>query len=195
MKKILFLDVDNTICNSTKRFVEIYNQEYNQQADWTKCYKWDLSDICPLVKDSGLYFAREDFYNDKLELIDNHVKGIIAILYLQGYDVHFITIGTKNNLKYKEQWLERNFPYITKDKYHLLEKTDMGKSEISMINGILVDDNYINLLTSSADLKICMHKETEWNKDIEKSGFKRLHNSMELYNYLMKLEEAGEIIV
>ena len=50
MKKILYLDVDNTICNSTKRFVEIYNQEYNQQADWTKCYKWDLSDICPLVK-------------------------------------------------------------------------------------------------------------------------------------------------
>ena len=94
-EKILYLDVDNTICNSTKRFVEIYNQEYNQQADWTKCYKWDLSDICPLVKDSELYFAREDFYNDKLELIDNHVKGIIAILYLQGYDVHFITIGTK----------------------------------------------------------------------------------------------------
>ena len=56
-----------------------------------------------------MYFAREDFYNDKLELIDNHVKGIIAILYLQGYDVHFITIGTKNNLKYKEQWLEKNF--------------------------------------------------------------------------------------
>ena len=195
MKKILYLDVDNTICNSTKRFVEIYNQEYNANADWNKCCKWDYSDICPLLKDSELYFAREDFYNDKLELIDNHVKGIIAILYLQGYDVHFITIGTKNNLKYKEQWLERNFPYITKDKYHLLEKTDMGKSEISMINGILVDDNYINLLTSSADLKICMHKETEWNKDIEKSGFKRLHNSMELYNYLMKLEEAGEIIV
>lgn len=193
MKKLLFLDVDNTLCNSTKRFVEIYNQEYNANADWTKCYKWDYSDICPLLEDSEIFFAREDFYNDKMELTDTHIKGIIAILYLRGYDINFVTIGTKNNLKYKEKWLEKNFPYISKDKYHLLEKTSMGKEEIHMQDGILVDDSYINLLTSNADLKICMHKRTDWNKDIERSGFIRLNNSMELYNYLMKLEKEGVI--
>lgn len=194
MKKLLFLDVDNTICNSTKRFVEIYNQEYNINADWTKCYKWDYSDICPLLEDSETFFAREDFYNDKLELVDNYIKGVIAMLYLQKYDINFVTIGTKNNLKYKEKWLKENFPYISKDKYHLLEKTNMGKEEISMLGGILVDDNYINLLTSNADLKICMHKRTEWNKDVERSGFVRLHNSMELYHHLMKLEKEGKIV-
>ena len=172
MEKLLFLDVDNTICNSTKRYVEIYNQEYNANADWAKCYKWDLSDICPLIKDSESYFAREDFYNEQMELMDDYIKGVIAMLYLQKYDIIFVTICTKDNLKYKAKWLEKNFSYIEKDKYHLLEKTNMGKEEIHMQNGILVDDNYINLLTSNADLKICM----------------------ELYHHLMKLEKEGVIV-
>ena len=194
MRKLLYLDVDNTICNSTKRFVEIYNQEYNQQADWTKCYKWDYSDICPLLEDAEPIFAREDFYNDKLELMDKYIKTIILLLHLQDYDIHFVTIGTKDNLKYKEQWLEQQFPYIRKDNYHLLEKTNMGKEEIHMQSGILVDDNCINLLTSNSDLKICMHKVTGWNKDIEKSGFIRLNDSLELYEFIKKLEREGVII-
>lgn len=194
MRKLLYLDVDNTICNSTKRFVEIYNQEYNQQADWTKCYNWDYSDICPLLGDAEVIFAREDFYNNKLELMDNYMATIIRLLHLQNYDIHFVTIGTKYNLAYKEKWLEEQFPYIPKKNYHLLEKTDMGKEEIHMQGGILVDDNYINLLTSNSDLKICMHKITGWNKDIERSGFIRLNDSLELYEFIKKLEKEGVII-
>ena len=194
MRKLLYLDVDNTICNSTKRFVEIYNQEYNQQADWTKCYKWNYSDVCPLLEDAEAIFAREDFYNDKLELTDKHIKVIILLLHLQDYDIHFVTIGTKDNLAYKKQWLAKQFPYIPENNYHLLEKTNMGKEEIHMQGGILVDDNCINLLTSNSDLKICMHKVTGWNKDIEKSGFIRLNDSLELYEFIKKLEREGVII-
>lgn len=194
MRKLLYLDVDNTICNSTKRFVEIYNQEYNQQADWTKCYKWDYSDICPLLEDAEVIFAREDFYNDKLEFMDKYIKLIIQLLHLQDYGINFVTIGTKNNLKYKEQWLKVQFPYIHKNNYHLLEKTNMGKEEIHMQDGALIDDSYINLLTSNSDLKICMHKPTGWNKDVERSGFIRLNNSLELYDFIKKLEKEGVII-
>ena len=194
MRKLLYLDVDNTICNSTKRFVEIYNQEYNQQADWTKCYNWDYSDICPLLEDAEVIFAREDFYNYKLELMDNYMATIIRLLHLQNYDIHFVTIGTKYNLAYKEKWIEEQFPYIPKTNYHLLEKTDMGKEEIHMQGGILVDDNYINLLTSNSDLKICMHKKTGWNKGVERSGFIRLNDSLELYEFIKKLEKEGVII-
>jgi len=187
VKKKLFFDVDNTICNSTKRFVEIYNKTYNANADWTKCYRWDYSDICPLLEDSEVIFAREDFYKD-IEFTDKLIQNVIGMLYLEKYDINFITIGTKENLKYKKLWLEENFPVIKEENYHLLEKTSMGKEEISMQGGILIDDNYINLLTSNADLKICMHKETEWNKGVEKSGFIRLHNSSELFRYILKLE-------
>lgn len=193
MEKILYFDVDNTICNSTKRFTEIYNQEYNQQADWTKCFKWDYSDICPLLKNSETIFAREDFYNEQLEFVDEWISGVITAFHLLGYDVNFVTIGTKENLKYKRLWLEKQFPYISKKNYHLLEKTCMGKEEIHMQGGTLIDDSYINLLTSNADLKICMHKPTDWNKDVEKSGFKRLYNSLELFDYITGLKKAGVI--
>lgn len=192
MKKKLFFDVDNTICNSTKRFVEIYNEKYNQQADWRKCYKWDYSDICPLLNDSEEFFARPDFYNNKMDYQDVYIPSILDYLYnVDRFDVHFVTIGTKDNLYFKEKWLKKRFKYIPKENYHLLEKLNMGKSEIDMIGGILIDDSYINLLTSNADLKICMHKQTDWNKDAEKSGFKRFNDSLQLYNYLKTLERYG----
>jgi hypothetical protein len=39
-----------------------------------------------------------------------------------------------------------------------------------------------------------MHKKTEWNKDVEKSGFVRLENGLELYQFIMNLEKEGVII-
>lgn len=158
MNKKLFFDVDGTICNSPKRIVEIYNKEFNQNSNWEECNKWDFSDVCPLLQDSEQFFARPDFYTD-IELTDEYIKGVISMFYLIGYDINFVTIGTKNNLKYKKNWLVEQFPYISNNKMILLEKTDMGKGEIDMIGGILIDDNYINLLTSNADRKICMHKK------------------------------------
>lgn len=193
MKRKLFFDVDNTITNSTKRFVDIYNQIYNADADWTKCYRWDYSDICPLLEDAETIFAREDFYKG-IEFTDRYIRSVIGMLHLEKFDINFITIGTKENLKYKKLWLNKNFPFVNKNNYFLLEKTSMGKEEIPMQNGILIDDNYINLLTSNADLKICMHKETEWNKGVERSGFVRLHNSLELFKYIIELKEEGVIV-
>lgn len=195
MKKKLFFDVDNTITNSTKRFVDIYNRTYNTNADWTKCYRWDYSDICPLLEDSEQFFARPDFYNWQMEYQDVNVPSIIKYLHdVGGYEINFVTIGTKDNLYFKEKWLEWHFPYISKENYHLLHKTEMGKEEIDMSGGILIDDNYINLLTSNADLKICMHKSVEWNKDVERSGFKRLYNSLELFQYIRELEGDDKFV-
>ena len=110
MKKKLFFDVDNTICNSTKRFVEIYNQLYNQKADWRECYKWDYSDICPLIDNSENIFARPDFYDNQLDYHDPYIYSILDYLYNHdNFDVHFVTIGTKDNLYFKEKWLEKRF--------------------------------------------------------------------------------------
>ena len=39
--------------------------------------------------------------------------------------------------------------------------------------------------------KICMHKETGWNKDVERSGFKRVKDSLHLYQYIKELEAGG----
>jgi 5'(3')-deoxyribonucleotidase len=188
MNKLLYFDVDNTICNSTKRFVQIYNREYNENANWQDCYLWDYSDICPKLKDSEVIFSREDFYNHEMDFKDKYIDTIIKLLYLKNYDINFVTIGSKENLKYKSNWLKHNFPYIRQSNYHMLEKLSMGKEEIHMQNGILIDDNYINLLTSNADLKICMHKKVEWNKGVEQSGFIRLKNSLELYDFITQLE-------
>jgi 5'(3')-deoxyribonucleotidase len=193
MKKKIFFDVDSTLCNSPKRFIELYNEKYNQNADWKKVYKWDFSDVCPLLENAEEIFAHPEFYNAQLEYMDVYIPSVLNYLHTSGeYEIDFVTIGNKDNLYFKKNWLQRNFPYITDDHYHLLNKIKMGKSEIDMSDSILIDDNYINLLTSNADLKICMYDIMEWNKDVEKSGFKRLKDSLDLYNYLSMLERDGK---
>lgn len=194
MKKILYFDVDNTICNSTKRFVEIYNEIYNEQADWTQCYQWDYLDICPKLKEPELIFAREDFYNDKLNFKDKYIYTVIKLLYLLDYEIHFVTIGSEDNLKYKTDWLIQKFPYVPIENYHLLHKLDMGKEEVDMKDGIIIDDNFINLSSSNASLKICMHKIVEWNEDVEANGFIRLKDGFELYEFLYMLEKRGGLL-
>ena len=195
MKKKLFFDVDGTICKSPKRVVQIYNEEFNQNSNWEECNKWDFSDVCPLLLDAESYFSRPDFYKNQLELTDPYIKGIISLLFISGYEIYFITIGSKDNLEHKKNWLIEQFPYVLESNMILLEKLNMGKAEIDMQGGILIDDNYINLLTSNADEKICMHKRTEWNEGVERSGFVRLKDSLELYNYIIKLEKEGRFDV
>jgi hypothetical protein len=192
MEKKLFWDVDNTLVNSKKRFVELYNIEYKQDADWRKVCKYDLSDECPLVENPIEIFNKPQFYNNDLDWEDMYVPEILRMLQLRdGFEIHIVTIGTKENLFFKKQWLKRRLKFINEENYHLLEKTDLGKGEINMINSTLIDDSYINLLTSNSKLKICMHKRTEWNKDCERSGFIRIENSLLLYQYIKKLEEQG----
>lgn len=170
-KQNLFLDFDNTICNSIKAFCNTYNTTYpyNQTkdfkpADWTKCAKWNFSDQCNISSDEEVehIFSIHNFF-EKLEFM-SYAEEVIPKL-CEKYNVIICSIGTLENLSHKSLWIKENMPYIRNTILINNDGCKMDKSIINMDNGIFIDDVSSNLFSSNARYKYCFGKKYEWNTD------------------------------
>lgn len=165
-KRKIFLDFDGTIVNSSKRFIEIYNELTNDKADWTKINNWNFSDQCSFLTNKMIgeifamkeFFVNLDFYNKNTLEIFNELK--------QKYEILITTIGSPMNIAYKTKWIKDN---LNHDNMILLSQnsTTMDKSIVSMANGIIIDDHEDNLFSSDADMKISFGVRKGWNKNWE----------------------------
>ncbi|HHT98242.1 MAG TPA: hypothetical protein GXZ90_10170 [Clostridiales bacterium] len=162
MKKI-FLDFDGTIVNSVKKIVQLYNERFQKQAEWTKVNKWNFTDQCPEIESSiKSFFASDEFYED-LELYDFNTLRVFNLL-KNKYEVIICTIGCVDNVAKKSQWIKKNLKH---ENIILLAKDNniMDKSIIDMSGGIIIDDHENNLFTSNADIKINFGLKREWNQN------------------------------
>jgi 5'(3')-deoxyribonucleotidase len=185
-KRKLFIDYDSTIVNSIKRICEMYNEEYINHpkfipARWYLVEKWDFADQCKLAP-KGLvtyYFNREDFFNEKLEFMEN-AEEIINRLNSK-FDIYVPSLGYKDNLYFKEEWLKKKMPFVN---FIGCSSNDCkDKSHIDMSGGIIIDDHIDNLKTSNADIKICYGDIYDWNKNW--TGIRKW-NWYEIYDFLME---------
>jgi len=168
-KQNLFLDIDNSITNSTKAFVDTYNHLYKYHeefipAQWDKVQKYDFSDQCGILKTSSdrLEIFNNSIFFKKLEFINHNTYGVIREL-SNKYRILFISIGTPKNLSLKSLWLEENFPFI--NDYILINNGNkIDKSIVNMNEAIFIDDCTGNLDSSNAKLKIIFGREYEWSQ-------------------------------
>lgn len=185
-KRELYIDFDSTIVNSIKRICEMYNDEYINHpkfkpAKWYLVEQWDFKDQCPLAP-KGLityYFNREDFFNEKLEFMEN-AKEILYKIDTK-FDIFVPSLGYSANLEYKECWLKNNLTFIKEFIPCDFNEYD-DKKHIDMSNGIIIEDNAKNLESSNANIKICYGDIYDWNKNW---NGKRCWNWYEVYNFLM----------
>lgn len=186
-KKDLFLDFDNTIANSLKRIVEMYNEDYIsypdfKKADWRKVRIWNFGDQCHLLTNNVIerYFGEKRFF-DGLELYENAKEAIERLSEL--YTIKIVSMGNSDNLKYKGQYILNNLNGISE--YIPINFKDAdNKEHIDMSDGIFIDDNTKYLNSSNAKVKIVYGELYEWNKDW--NGL-RFQNWIKLENYLTKL--------
>lgn len=167
-KNKLFIDFDNTVCESTKQFCRVYNTLYANHpefkpADYTKVLEYNFKDVCPLIEnpldifEHPLFFSSLEFYNDNtyevLEKLNKKYQLIIA------------TIGSPKNLALKCNWLENNLPFIKDYVLVFNEGCHMNKNVINMKDSIFIDDIPSNLLSVNAREKILFGKIYPWNAD------------------------------
>jgi 5'(3')-deoxyribonucleotidase len=166
MDKIkVYVDFDSSLVNSTKKLVEMLNEKFHKNEDWTKIKKYNCNDLFPEVTQQQVtdIFADELFFHG-LEIFDNANEVLSA--YSDMFDYIIVTIGTQSNLFWKEKWCLENltFPFI----FYGIEKDGMGKGKdvCDMSGGIIIDDHIDNIITSNADYKILYkgNYETEWNQ-------------------------------
>ncbi len=169
-KQKLFLDFDNTICNSIQSFCSVYNIFYQDQTDfkpaiWQDVKMWNFLDQCPILegdKEKVHNIFEHNLFFNNLELMDDCTREVIEKL-CEKYTVIVASIGTPLNIARKSLWLRDNLPCI-KDYVLLVNDGNvMCKELVNMESAVFLDDVVSNLDSVNAKHKIIFGKEYIWN--------------------------------
>ncbi len=191
-KKILYFDFDETITASADKLIYLANKEFKTKVKFGSHYKYDFTDIFPQMTEPIKYFSQPEFFQG-LRFIDRDMLGVLKVLHRLNFDLRTVTIGCKKNIELKIQWIQENLPFFNLKDSHFIIKDGLGKGEVDLSDGVLIDDALENLITSNAWHKICFGKVTEYNEQAENLGYFRASNSLILFLHICGLVAEGEI--
>lgn len=184
----LFLDFDETITLSTKQFVKVANKKFNLNKNWHESKLWNFTDLYPeiTVEDVNEIFCSEDFFVD----LEPH-KGVVETIekLKDGLSLHIATIGLKENLNKKVEWIKKNFKDVEFEFTGILDdgvNIVYNKSSIDMSGSIFIDDRIDNLRSSNAKLKILYkdYRNYSWQKTDCNEDIYIVNSWKEIYDIL-----------
>ena len=185
-KPKLFIDFDNTITNSTKAIVDLYNEDFKyykkyEYVHWTDIRSWDFLECnCAKPEYINTYFNQQRFF-DRVEFMDNAEEVLNRLK--DKYEIIIVSMGYSPNLRAKEYWIKEHIPYAKFIGTNFKKHND--KSHIDMSDGIFIDDN-AKYLNTNAKYQVCFGDIYDWNRDWEG---KRCFNWYEVEKYLEEIEE------
>lgn len=166
----VFIDVDDTLLQSSEAVIDVLNQKYNtgktvqDVRDWGfKSIKSDLTS-----EEVGEIFGSSMFW-DCVKPIANCLETLQK--FSDHLDITIVTVGSAENLKYKAEWLEEFLPQATLLGIPCTEEHSNGKFSkdvTDMKGGIQIDDR-MDALHTNASLKILIKNGRNWkwgNPDI-----------------------------
>ena len=194
VKKKLFIDVDNTLLDSIKAIVDLYNEDFSAYPKYKFVHPYQIDSYdfkeLPLINKQYIdhYFCQPRFF-EKVEFMDN-AEEVIEKLKTK-YDITFVSMGNYANLKLKERWIEEHIH----DTHFIGVSFEVSKdkSVVDMSDGILIDDSYEMLVSSNADVKICFGDFYEWNNQETEKPYLRLMNWKDVERFLMKDDIGGDL--
>ena len=196
-KTTIFLDIDDVIFNSSEIVVSILNQRYSLNKTINDLRDWGYRSIYPkmTIKMIEDIYESKDFW-DKIEIKNEFLIHICQNKELwEQYNWAFVTQGNWNNLGKKNNFLYQH--PIFKDYYNNVYFFGLGinepKSNINMINGIQIDDNFNNLKGTNANLKILLKNNRDTNYNTHEIK-KDLYNREDLY-IINTFKELREILL
>lgn len=185
----IYCDFDNTIVNTVKCIVDLYNDDFKYYPNfknviWMDIDSWDFTECELASKDYiNMLFTQPRFFR-KLGFMDWSFNVLMKLKDM--HDISIISLGTTPNLKQKEKWIDDMF-YGLKF-VGINSHVYQDKSCVNMSDGILIDDVADNLISSNAKYKICFGDEYSWNKDWNGT---RCHNWHDIYYKIQELNERS----
>ena len=175
MKKIL-IDMDDVLCYSVDRVVELYNKEFGTNYSIEDFQGWNLAsyatnDIYKYYGMEGLHFFRD--LKPIQEMID-----LVHELISEGNEVVIVTSINKNNFEGiidKTSWVETYLPDISD--MLIVESKEYVEGDV------LIDDGSHNLKASPATHKVLFDRP--WNRDNQ--DYTRVDSAADIKEYLKTL--------
>ena len=177
--------------------VELINKKYRipnnlQPKTREQCKDWDFKGLWrPLTKEQQMeLFESSDFWNTVT--IKPEFYNIVRSGILDEYDNIFVTKGSIYNLFRKKEFLyeEVDIKDVFKDFGFVGIADDEDKASIDMTDGIQIDDNYSNLKSTKAKIKILVKNYVESTVN---NSYGMIDTPDNLYN-VNSLNEVLEIL-
>ena len=183
-KKIAFIDLDGVVLDTISCIVNLYNEDFQYYPNFKKINPEDISTwefkelACATPEQINAYFNQPRFFEKVREF--NYAYNVIYDL-AKRYKIIFVSHGYEPNLKLKEIYIKKRFPYADFIGVDLNKYNDKSCVDMSGEGNLFIDDKSENLDTSNADIKICFGKTYPWNCDYEADP---LNNKYDAHNWL-----------
>lgn len=180
------IDFDETLFPTLERVIEIYNKRYSTNIELSQITTYNLHDsLSAEVADELLEFFVDKSVYDSLQPYKGAVRAVKSLVE-QGNEVYIATSTDVRNMEWKEQLLQKHFPFIPK-------KNLIRIHNKAMLNvDVMIEDKLENLIKTFAD-RICFNQP--WNLD-ESADFAyniyRIHNWGEINNVINTIERKNK---
>ena len=176
------IDFDGTLFPTIEKVFEIYNKCHGTNVNLSQITAYSLYDSFSAdVADELLeLFVEKDVYNN-LQPYKGSIR-TIKTLVERGHEIYIATSSDIRNMEWKEELLQKHFPFIPKDNLIRIH----NKSLLNV--DVLVEDKLDNLRSTFAD-RICF--DQPWNRDVDVDyvySISRVHNWGEILNAISNIE-------
>lgn len=178
MARVL-IDMDGVLANTSEPWYQAIREEYQVEVDREKIRSWNLHVELNLPETIYRILERPGFF-ENLPLMPGAVE-VVPILWKQ-YDCYIVSAAsyTHDNATQKWRWLQKHFPFISKD------KVIFAKDKSVIQAGYMIDDGPHNLKSFRGE-SICF--DHPYNQDLDFPISKRVSNWYEIADFFhLKLE-------
>lgn len=169
-KQKLFIDFDDTISESSKSIISLYNQMYKDYPNFKPANhevnnEWDYSVECPYMKGKSLEMFENPYFFLGLELFPQALNVLKELD--KKYELIIVSIGSYSNIELKSYFIKGQLSFIQNAVLISNKGCKMDKSIVNMKDGIFIDDVSSNLFSSNAERKICFipYGFKKWSQD------------------------------
>lgn len=180
------IDFDETLFTTLEKVLEIYNRRHNANLELSQIITYNLYDsFDESVADELLELFVDKRVYDSLQPYKGAIRAVKSLVE-QGHEVYIATSTDVRNMEWKEQLLQKYFPFIPK-------KNLIRIHNKALLNvDVLVEDKLDNLIKTFAD-RVCF--DQPWNLD-ECADFAysiyRIHNWGEIINVINNIERKNK---
>lgn len=185
MKRIA-LDFDETLFPTLEKVIEVYNKRHGTNIELSQITTYSLYDCLDqsVADDMIELFCEKEVY-DNLQPYKGAVRAVRTLIE-QGHEVYITTASDTRNMEWKEQLIQKHFPFIPKDNLIRIHNKALLNVDV------LVEDSMRNLIRTFAD-RVCF--DQIWNRDEEKDyvySIYRIHHWGEINNIINEIERKSK---
>ena len=189
----IFVDMDSTLNDFTKGYVDYYNKLYNKNVKLKNkdLVKYEISKALPNVSDDDALVIRQDIFSTPGFWLDIPAmeNAIVTMKHLyDNHEVYIVTAPWKTSLNcYNEkiQWIQRYMPWFDLDKVIYCRDKHLLRGDI------IIDDNPHYLKTHNCDFAIA--PRYPFNSELPTFYFDNWNEVENIVNEIVEIKnEFGE---